>query len=249
MMQIYRRMIHSVLYVLYLFRKLTGTGPFGPDTARYIPETIQSDQNPLKSALWKHYVKQFHGSSCSVASVVCVVNALREIMGQPSPITQMQILNDVSAGNWKKRMSPEGDNGRRGLPLALLGKVVKASLDTYQIPCQHMEIVEAKKGAGASEAVQAGLWKRLQEFEDGTGVMIAHFDQGVYVKELNIPHISPVGGFDAKTGKVTILDVDSYQKHPYEISFDTFYKGLSSDYHRLFKPFGYTGGGYIFIRL
>ncbi len=248
-MQIYRQMIHPMLYVLYLFRKLTGTGPFGPDTARYISESTQAGENLLKSALWKHYVKQFHGSSCSVASVVCVVNALRDIKGKPSQITQMQILNDVSAGNWKKRMSPEGDNGRRGLPLKLLGKIVKASLDTYQIPCQHVAIVEAKKDPGDSEVLKADLWKRLQEFEDGTGVIIAHFDQGVYVKALNIPHNSPVGGFDAKTGKVIILDVDSFQEHPYEISFDTFYSGLSSDYHHLFRAFGYTGGGYVFIRL
>jgi hypothetical protein len=248
-MQIYRRMIHSVLYVQYLFRKLTGTGPFGPDAARYIPETLPADQNPLKSALWKHYVKQFHGASCSVASVVCVVNALRAIRGQPSQITQMQILDAVAAGNWKKRMGPDGDNGRRGLPLKLLGEIVKASLDTYQISCQHVDIVEAKKDRAESEVLKIDLWRRLEEIEDGTGVMIAHFDQGVYVKDLNIPHISPVGGFDAKTGKVIILDVDAFQEHPYEISFDTFYRGMSSDYHHLFRPFGYTGGGYVFIRL
>jgi hypothetical protein len=70
----------------------------------------------------------------------------------------------------------------------------------------------------------------------------------VFLRTLNIPHISPVGGFDTKNGDVTILDVNIQQERPYKIPFDTFWKGLFSNYHNVLKPFGYKSGGYVFIK-
>ena len=61
--------------------------------------------------------------------------------------------------------------------------------------------------------------------------------------------ISPVGSFDAETQEVVILDVDPQQVKPYKINFETFYKGLSSNYRNVLRPFGYTNGGYVYIKL
>jgi cellulose biosynthesis protein BcsQ len=58
-----------------------------------------------------------------------------------------------------------------------------------------------------------------------------------------------VGGFDMETKKVLMLDLDPQQEMSYKISFDTFYKGLSSNYSHVLRPFGYTNGGYVFIKL
>lgn len=52
-----------------------------------------------------------------------------------------------------------------------------------------------------------------------------------------------------ETKKVLMLDLDPQQEMPYKISFDTFYKGLSSNYSQVLRPFGYTNGGYVFIKL
>ena len=250
-MNLPRWMIRAYLFLPYGFRKFTGMGSFGPNTAQYIHHPVQTGSNYLKEALFKHHVKQFHDSSCSVASVVSVVNAIREHQScQVGPIDQEDILEKVKTGNWKKRMSEFGHNGRRGLPLPLLGEVVRSSLDAYNIKYSVVETVLAKKNARQSEGIKKVLQKRLIEFEKrGDCLLIAHFDQGVYVKTLNIPHISPVGGFDIKTGRVTILDVDPFQQKPYDITFEVFYKGLSSNYHHVFQPFGYGSGGYIFIKL
>ena len=56
---------------------------------------------------------------------------------------------------------------------------------------------------------------------------------------LNIPHISPVGAYDSAAGRVTMLDVDPEQKNPYAVDFDTFYQGLSCDYHHVLEAYGY----------
>jgi len=202
--------------------------------------------------MFRHHVKQYHEASCSVASVVSVVNALKDIQQTKTdpPLTQMDILETVRTANWKERMSEAGDKGKRGLPLSMLGDVVKSSLDIYGITYRSVETVQVTKDPEKSDFYKKNLLSRLYEFDPlGKAVIIAHFNQGSFVKALQIPHISPVGGFDIKTKTVTMLDVDFLQKKPYKISFDRFYEGISCDYHKLFSSFGYGSGGYIYIRL
>ena len=250
-MNLRRIIIHTFFYSLYFFHKITGTGAFGRSEAEHISDSIQTGGNKLKASLLKHHVKQYHEASCSVATVVSVVNALREKQGSNFiPASQMDILEKVRTGNWKERMSEKGDNGKRGLPLPLLGEIVKSSLNEYGIEYKEIEIIEAPENSGQSEKVREVLRNRLSDFEiKEICLIIAHFDQGAFLRSLNIPHISPVGGFDTKTGDVTILDVDPEQKRPYKITFDTFCKGIFSNYHNLLRPFGFKGGGYIFIKL
>jgi hypothetical protein len=238
-------------FLRYGFHRITGTGAFGRDRAKYIHNSIQFDGNPIKALLFKYHVKQFHGSSCSVASVVSAINAIREQQVENSvPISQMDILETVRTANWKERMTDKGYKGRRGLPLPVLGEVVKSSLDAYGIRYKTVETVQARKNSIQSKLIMDILWKRLHDFEkNGDCLIILHFDQGAYVPTLNIPHISPVGGFDTDTGEVTILDVDPEQEKHYKITFNRFYKGLSSNYNHILKPFGYGSGGYVYIKL
>ena len=250
-MLVLKYIMRGYLYLRYFFHKITGTGTFGRSQAETILTPHENTQNPLKTALFRHHVKQFHESSCSVASVVCVVNAILERTGSIDhpPITQQEILEKVRTAHWKERMGDNGFNGRRGLPLEVLGQVVKASLDSYGINYHFLEIVQARGGRESSLPIRGSLLSRLKNFEtQGNCLIIAHFDQGCFVRELNIPHISPVGGFDPDTQKVTILDVDP-SHHPYQISFDTFYKGISTHYNHVFRHFGYGRGGYIYIQL
>ncbi len=250
-MSLRRFLIHAYLHVPYAFHKITGTGAFGPEQARYITGVIPSGGNLLKAALLKHYVKQFHASSCSVASVVSVLNAIREVQGDPGPaLSQLDLLERVRTAHWKERMSEKGYNGRRGLPLPVLGEVVKSTLDTFRIRYSRLETVAASQTSPQSQQTRDVLRQRLCDFEArGDRMIIAHFDQGVYVPALNIPHISPVGGYDPDSGEVIVLDVDRDQPGPYRIGFDTFYKGISNNYQHVLRLFGYSTGGYVYIRL
>ncbi len=251
-MHFLRHVIRPYLAMRLYFHKITASGPFGPDSATYLNwEASTTNGNQLKNALFNNYIKQFHESSCSVASVVTIINALGTLQQSDfQPITQMDILNKVRTGHWKERMGPNGHNGRRGLPLMLLREVTEASLIAYGLDYTSVSAVQVVKSEHRASPIKKLLIQRLEAFECGSkGLMIAHFDQGVYVKSENIPHISPVGGFDPQTQKVTILDVDRHQKSPYKISLDTFYAGMASNYHHLFRPFGYGSGGYIWIKL
>lgn len=248
-MNLLRNLIRPYLYTRYGLHRMTGTGAFRRDRVQYIHASAQPRWNPLKQAIWQFHVKQFHASSCSVASVVSCINAIRSVQnGNTAPIGQADILDRVSTGHWKARMSDGGYRGRRGLPLPLLGQVVKDSIAAYGLRVRQVEVVQTPKEVPRHSPIRTHLRKRLREFDrQGKGLMITHFDQGSLVPTLNIPHISPVGAYDAAADRVTLLDVDPEQEMPYAVDFDTFYQGLSCDYHRVFEAFGYGSGGYVYI--
>lgn len=249
---LYRYTIRLVLILRFYFHRLTRTGCFGSGQARFfIPAPADKKGASLKAGLFRHHVKQFHDSSCSVASVVCAVNTLAERQkgASASPITQAEILDRVTEAHWKERMGPNGHNGRRGLPLEVLGRVVRASLKAYGIRHAGVDAIRAERGKKAVKA-KNHIIECLTDFQTrDQSLVIAHFDQGSFVRELNIPHISPVGGCDPDTGRVTILDVDPTQPRPYTIPFSRFYKGISTSYGGLFTPFGYGRGGIVVIHL
>lgn len=247
-----RWIIRPYLFMKYLFQKNTKTGSFGGSAGEYVQTEYVETGNPVKDGLRRHHVKQFHESSCSVASVVSVINTLLDIQrsGKFSPVTQHELLNTVRAAHWKERMSSGGYKGRRGLPLDVLEAVVRGSLDVYGIAYRSVEKHQTFKDRISARRNKIRLFQDLDRFEkQGDVILIAHFDQGSFLPEYHIPHISPVGGFDPGTCQVTVLDVDTTQPYPYRVSLDTFYKGISYDYNLIFKHYGYGAGGYILIRL
>jgi hypothetical protein len=251
-MNLFRTVIWPVLKFQFVLSKMAGIGAFGRDQARYIDGGPEPSAGPLKQALFRHHIRQYHESSCSVASVAVLLNALRDIQGRSAEgiLSQHDILDTVGTANWKQRMSPDGDGGRRGLPLELLGRVVRDSLDAYGITYRSVETIRTPNDRRGAAKARKDLRARLHTVDPlEKGVILAHFNQGILVKALQIPHISPVGGFDPQTGNVTMLDVDYLQKKPYRVSFDRFYAALSSDYHGMFRSAGYGCGGYVYVRL
>lgn len=250
-MNLLRNLIRPYLYTRYGIHRMTGTGSFARNRCHFLEGVDQSQWNTVKKALWQYHVKQFHESSCSVASVVTCINAARAVLkGASDPISQNEILDRVTTGHWKERMSDGGYRGRRGLPLSLLGQVVVDSLAAYSLKVSEVDVIQTPKHAPAQSPVRATLKERLRNFDRrGDGLIIAHFDQGSLVPTLNIPHISPVGAYDAATDRVTMLDVDPEQERPYQVSFETFYRALSCDYHHIFQAFGYGSGGYVYVQL
>ena len=248
-MTILKWVVRPYLYLQYFFQRIMKTGSFGKDPAVYVQTPYATTGNMVKDGLFRYHVKQSHESWCSVASISAVVNILLDRKGtlNGTPVTQQDLLDTVTAAHWKERMSDEGYRGRRGLPLPSLGQVVKSSLKAYGLGYRSIEVVQAK---GNSRRIRQILRSRLEDFETrGNCLIISHFDQGSFLPELHIPHISPVGGFDPATDTVTLLDVDTTQAYPYQISFDRFYRGLSYNYNFIFRKFGYAEGGYVFIRL
>lgn len=252
MFTVFRLFILPWLIFRYTVFRLTRTGPFGPGRARYVDPDVPAGASPLKQALWETHVKQYHEASCSVASVVNIINAVHRYLGSPGAgsLTQAEILETVRAAFWKERMQPQGHNGHRGLPLPVLAEVVTESLRVYGIRYSCLDVVQASANPSAAKRLKRELRARLLEFEtSGRCLILIHFNQGILVPEYQIPHISPVGGYDPAKDMVTLLDVDPDQTMPYEVGFDRFYESLANDYGWLFRLKGFGSGGYVYIRL
>jgi hypothetical protein len=256
-MTLIRQLMFGGMYLAYGYSRLLGLGPFGRSRPLYLdtapsenaPREAAANGNRLKAALHRHHIRQYHEASCSVASVATMLNAIRALNGAAgAPITQLELLDRVHCGHWKQRMQPEGHNGRRGLPLPLLGAVTAASLRAYRIYPKKVDIV-ATPDRHATPA-RRRLRSRLIRFEThGDCLILAHFNQGALVPALSIPHISPVGGYNQANDRVLLLDVDPDQPAPYSVTFNRFFRALSCDYLGLLQPLGYESGGYVFIQL
>lgn len=260
-MTLVRRIMFGGMYLVYGYSRLIGWGPFGRSRPIYLHDPPPVIGNPLKAALQNQHVRQYHEASCSVASVATMINAIRACNGAGgTPVTQLALLDRVRCGHWRERMRPEGHEGRRGLPLGLLGDIVAASLVAYGIRPKTMDVVpalsegaahnEGAAHAGGAAAIKRRLRNRLRRFEDrGDCLLLVHFNQGALVPALSIPHISPVGGYDGATDRVILLDVDPDQPAPYSVTFERFYQALACQYLGLLRPFGYDRGGYVFVEL
>ena len=81
----------------------------------------------------------------------------------------------VTTGHWKERMHDGGYHGRRGLPLPLLGQVVKDSLAAYDLTVRSVDITQTPKNEPQGSPLRTRLKKRLREFDRrGSGLLIAH---------------------------------------------------------------------------
>ncbi len=249
-MRLLRSVLFAWLRLCHLFERAAGRGAFGRPLVQPLQNACPETGNGLKCALWKHYVRQFNAASCSVATVATVINALLETNGRLTrPVTQAELLDTVGTAHWKQRMSPAGDNGRRGLPLPLLARIVESSLKAYGIKYRCVEVLRAVKDSRRAGRIRRALAGHLASFESrGDRIVIAHFDQGEVLRTLHIPHISPVGAFDAHHSLVSLLDVDPEAPGPYRVGLDVFYRSLSADYNPLFRRFGYGSGGCVIIR-
>lgn len=188
-----------------------------------------------------------------MATMEVVLNTLLDMKCCPQKthrFTQKEILDEVQVVGWKERICPTGNKSRKGLPLPELGLAVEGSLKHFKIPYLNVETVLFDTSPSQLKREKETLLKRLHDFEKKeTKFIIAHFNQGIFLRGLHIPHISPVGAFNPETNDVLVLDVDKDGPGPYWVSFENFFNALSNDYNGKLKSYGYVRGGYVHIRV
>lgn len=236
-----RHLIFLYLYLVYFFYMIFKAGPFGKNKPVFIDDSFN-----VSKKLLENQVKQFNEASCSVASVAVIINSLRD--NNFDPVTQKELLEKVDACAWKKRMSLKGDNGKRGLPLDMLGHVVEKAFEVYKIPYKKIQTIDFS-GSSDEADLKNDLRKRLDELDKEKAFIIAHFNQGLLIPTLQIPHISPIGGYDAKNDEVIVLDVDFSVEKNYKVSLNSLFKAMKSNYYNLFISHGYGMGGYVYIKI
>lgn len=159
----------------------------------------QAATTPQASAdYWRllpYYRPQISDSACSVASAAMALAALGAAgMDQPT-----LLATDAA---WSRDTVPGGDGVSFGGLLAHLRQgLMRAGLGGARLTVFHP--------ADTSPRTLARLRRLLAAAASDDGdVVLVSFDQGWLWGEPSVGHISPVGDYDAASGRVLIMDVD-----------------------------------------
>jgi hypothetical protein len=252
-----RRVLLSFLAIILIQAGSVSAAPgvaavppkYGPVGAPYATplwqshEYFQSAKNPAPD-FWKlivHYTGQDNGLSCSVAAVATVLNAIARTEGDlrasDANFQQAKLIDDVKAAHWKERVTGNGWNGRAGLTLAELEEVAAEALKAYGIKGWTTSLRSFRDASPkALDELRAILEANEASAED---FVILHFLQDRLTDDPGgpYPHISPVGAYDAASGRVLILDVDREYYGPYWVSAERLLTALSART----PSFGYGG--------
>jgi hypothetical protein len=176
-------------------------------------------------ALSPYYTAQQTDSACSLATITMIVNAARAgiaLTAGDELVTQDALLKRVQNKNWERAVAPNGP----GVSLDELSTLLEASLRAYGISNFDIETVHVSDTAPATGDK---LHRILLANEASAGTfVIAHFIQSAFTGDAEVGHIAPVAAFDAKRGRVLIMDPDRQWYEPYWVNEDQFLKGMAS---------------------
>jgi len=196
--------------------------------------------------LISHYEGQNNGYSCSVAAVAIILNAIdrtrADLRASDANFRQGKLIGDVKAGHWKERVTAGGWQGRVGLTLAELRDVVLGSFETYGIEGWTASVRSFTSGSPAELAALRALLEANEASADD--FVVIHFLQDKLTADPGgpYPHISPVGAYDASSGRALVLDVDREYYSPYWVDVEQLLIALSAS-----TP-AYGHGGVLIVR-
>lgn len=178
-------------------------------------------------------------SSCSVATVVMVVNSIlhekdktneseltRHGLARPAKDKKV-LFKMVKNAKWDKATK----NGGGGTTLAELTSNIRGTLTTYKIDADVTKFGGEKKDApGLTEKEVEELL--IKNEDSRKNYLVANFDQailtGEYVSGASYGHIAPIGAYDKKNKRVLVLDPDRDWYEPYWVNLSQFVNALNS---------------------
>jgi hypothetical protein len=190
-----------------------GKPKFGPEAVPLAQATQYLRRAPAPD-YWKlaqFYLPQQTSSACSVASVAMAVNFARGVPpgAEDSLVTEAGLLEAVADPAWTAKGAEEGE----GVLFEELVDAVQKGLAAYGVANAELETFEPKD---ASPATLARLRAILAANEGSDrDVVLAYFNQGVLTGDWDGPHVSPIGAYDAASGRVLVMDVDREWYVPY----------------------------------
>jgi hypothetical protein len=190
-----------------------GKPKFGPDAVPLAQATHYLRKAPAPD-YWKlaqFYLPQQTSSACSVAAVAMAVNFARGVPpGAEDPlVTEAGLLETVADPAWTAKGAEDGE----GVLFEELVDAVRKGLAAYGVAGAELETFEPRD---ASPATLARLRAILAANEGSDrDVVLAYFNQGVLTGDWDGPHVSPIGAYDAASGRVLVMDVDRAWYVPY----------------------------------
>jgi hypothetical protein len=202
---------------------------YGPEAVRLHDDRayLQRSAAPDFWALMPYYLPQQTESSCSVASVAMLLNALRAelpLAADDPLVTETGLMKRAANAAWKKAAA----QGGAGVSLDQLGRLIERSLTAYGLGAHEVEVVHVES---TSDAMLARLREVLAETETSAGdFIVINFIQSVFTGDPdgNVGHIAPLAAYDAERQRALIFDPDRRWYEPYWVSDRTLLAGMAT---------------------
>lgn len=197
--------------------------------------------NPL-SPYWSlapQLIQQHTDSSCSLATSVMLLNAIRGHEGQlkiGAPVSERSLLDALQDEVWREQVRHETGPGQTLSEFAdAMTRALRhfACGDAWRV--ERMPVVDAATSLPTLRATLAGL-------EAGTPGFVAsnfHLDL-FYADGTDVGHFSPLGAYDAARDRVLVLDVYKKDYEPMWAPLERLAKAMATRGKRTGEQRGYA---------
>jgi hypothetical protein len=197
--------------------------------------------NPL-SPYWSlapQLIQQHTDSSCSLATTVMLLNAIRGHEGQlaiGAPVSELSLLEDLQDEVWRAAIRHETGHGQT---LSEFTDAMTRALRHFG--CGEAWRVEMVPVADAAAGLPA-LRATLAELETGAqGFVAANFHLDIfYADGTDVGHFSPIGAFDAARDRVLVLDVYKKDYEPMWAPLERLARAMATKGRRTGEQRGYA---------
>jgi hypothetical protein len=193
------------------------------------------------SAYWSiapHLIQQGTDSSCSLATAVMLINAVRGREGHlriGGPVSEASLLGKLGDAAWQAAVAQDGN----GLSLTEFAAAMERALLSYE--CAGTWSVAIAPVTDA-EAATADLRAALIVMENGNaGFAAANFHLDLFYGDgVDIGHFSPIGAYDPARDLVLMLDVYKKDYEPMWAPLPRLAKAMATLSRKTGEPRGYA---------
>ncbi len=197
--------------------------------------------NPL-SPYWSlapQLIQQHTDSSCSLATTVMLLNAIRGHEGQlaiGTPVSELSLLDALKDEVWRRAIHHETGHGQTLTEFTdAIGRALR------HFACGEAWRVEMVPVADAGASLPA-LRAILAELESGApGYVASNFHLDVFYEDgTDVGHFSPIGAYDARRDRVLMLDVYKKDYEPMWAPLERLARAMATRGRRTGEARGYA---------
>lgn len=183
-------------------------------------------------------IQQHTDSSCSLATTVMILNAIRGREGQlriGAPVSELSLLDALADEVWREQVRHETGPGQT---LSEFAESMTRALRHFACAAWRVERVPVVDAVTSLPALRA----ILAELEAGApGFVASNFHLDVlYADGTDVGHFSPLGAYDAKRDRVLVLDVYKKDYEPMWAPLERLARAMATRGQRTGEERGYA---------
>lgn len=205
------------------------------------PEFVQKNTALKFWSLFPHYLPQWNGESCSVASVLMILNAAKRLYEPCSIqlISRSHVLRRKAFKQWRAQVKRGGD----GVVLDELASYLKSAIESFGLNISELAV---KRAFVSTKQNYSDFLTDLQRTHlEPNSFLILNYDQGFLMETgRSFGHFAPVAAFDSKQNQVLVFDPDRSWYEPYWVEVKHLYDSMS-----FIDSESKKSRGYIFLKV